>query len=303
MFPVNPGQSIAPSPNGKHHTGQSTLRYFKDLTARLEDRAKTASAILGRRHYETSAILGRRHYEKDKQMMQREIVCGIKICPISSVLPIKTTDAISDCRCIKASCPVVSSSRISPERRRINQFRPKTAALYTHRNASSTDVRFLENSLKVLSLKPYKESNHNKCFMNPSYDYKKYELGTVNANAIECCKLGTETDYHHNAVTDMTSLRAKSAPPSGSPQYSTLFRKKINDKSLPVFWKTRERNFHRNKKHRSDHTWTSGRSNLLEMPETTRFSSGGCPYKCRSCFGAFFASEDYLQTLKTQINK
>ncbi|KAH3724056.1 hypothetical protein DPMN_049858 [Dreissena polymorpha] len=272
-----------------------------DLSARLQERAKTASAILGRRHF-----------EKDQHLLQIEMLRGVKIGSNSGNFSIKNTDCTADCRCIKETGAVISSSKSSFGRRRIHQFRPKTCAVYPYKNASAKDVSFLEHSLQVLSLKPSIESSQRTYLLKPFYDSQKYELCIDNACAIEN---NTENEEHNGDVTVMASLRAKSAPSPSSEQLPSLVRKTLTENSLPLFWKTRERNVNRKKKdllkiatkseikQNSDQNWTFRRHRLWERPKTNISGSGGCPYQCRRCFRAFFASEDYLQTRKTQLSK
>ncbi|KAH3724058.1 hypothetical protein DPMN_049860 [Dreissena polymorpha] len=302
MFLLNPSNTTEPCQNGKHLTDQSAPCVVNDLSARLQDRAKTASAILGRRHF-----------QKHQQMLQREMLRGVKIGSNAGDCSIINTDANADRRCTKETRTVISSSKSSFERRENYQFRPKTAAVYPYKYASAKDVSFLEHSLQVLSLKCYRKSSQRTYLLKPSNDAQKYDgLCIDNAFAIENKTENGERDVD---VTVMTSLREKSAPSPSSEELSSLVRKKITENSLSVFWKTRERNVDHNKtdllkfattteiKKNSDRKLIFRRQMLRERPKTTISGFGGCPYQCRSCFRAFFASEDYLQTLTTKLSK
>lgn len=83
------------------------------------------------------------------------------------------------------------------------------------------------------------------------------------------------------------AIRANSAPPCPRPS-----ERRMATYSQPVFWKTRENN-------RAYSGSKPSLRTLLYNPWTERATRpcNDCPYKCRGCFKAFLASDDFVRRL------
>lgn len=255
----------------------------KDLQTKLHERAKSASAVLGRRHYEI-----------EKQEVKRdEILQGC------SMLKTKTTGIVQTSRKVKSASGRFcgTSTHSSGEvRSKILLQRPHTC----HGTRSDKVVYDkLSISAKSLELCHHKPSAS---VMNIIED-KKEDLRLLS-------DFKTEHEMREAFYT-----RIGSAPPSiqhvqSNPQVDTS-----NKSSTPLYWKTKSAY------HRKQITTDSGCENsndaecvsrgslwkpLLYSDDNGKKHKAGCPYKCKGCFRACLVSQDYMDKVMSgtiQIDK
>ena len=248
------------------------------LQSSIEKRAKSASSILGRRHFETG----------QQNILESECIEGKALFPKE-----RDDDSCKDSQpktrqgryCGTSSC-------YGNYRNRILSYRPSTSYEMDKFDGPQSTTRLHRKNDKCLSTEK-------------SFEFVTREI------EVRKCRICTDLEAKKEPST-----RARSAPASMEIKRYNITEEGLCDTPrsprTPIYWKTRS---DYQKRQIAEHTKTElepdtvfiPRGSLLKPMMFSNYKllkhSAGCPYQCRGCFKACLTSTDYFQNIKEQKKK
>lgn len=283
-----------------------------EIRACLQERAQSAAAFLGRRHFE----LDQQALKTDEVLRGRNVYFKSE----SDITEVKESTKGRFC----GKCPSANPKDI---RNKLLLQRPQTS--YIVRSKVNVDTNFIRPQIESLKIQDRKQPVHsdkkstcvmcnhdntNVCNDEDDEDNKEKGDEDVKVKSVEECSGHRKSNKHSfKSARDMKKSfgnRAYSAPPLSrmlkDNQEGALTHRPEGD-TTPLYWKTRTI-YHRKQLAGTDSEEVDKRVEflskgsllkpLLYQQGTDLKHSAGCPYKCKGCFRACLVSQDYLEGLK-----
>ena len=247
----------------------------KNLRSKLEERAKSASAVLGRRYFE----IEQQEVGKD-EVLQGSSMFKANACPSTQRQNVKSASGRFCGNGCSASSGEIRSKILSQRPHTCHGTRPDKP-VYEKLSISA-------KSLEILGCQ------------------HKMETTGSNATTVKQNKVRLLSDFKtDHQMRDAFYQRVKSAPPSiQHVQVNTDCE--TNKGNIPLYWKTKSIY------HRKQFAATTGCDTEENLETASRGSlwkpllysndggikhKAGCPYKCKGCFRACLVSQDYMDKL------
>jgi len=257
----------------------------------LQERAQSAAGFLGRRHYEI-----------DKQNLKtNEILRGRKIDLTGSCVRETESEVFQKSK----RCWKCASENKKTDKERILLQRPHTSYCIRPRPMMDTDgLRPKVESLTIRE-KSFNRQEHE--------EGDKIELSDITVqceNETDASEKRTEETFRNPREMKVAyEKRVQSAPPivRQRQSFETEVTASARTHSTPLYWKTRSIYHRKNiaentSDDQTDRSVFFSKGSLLKpllyQKGDDLKHSAGCPYKCKGCFRACLASQDYLNELR-----
>lgn len=258
----------------------------KSLQEKLKERAKSASAVLGRRHFEA----------EQQEVRKDEILEGNSVFQTHSTDTARISSKILTGRFCGRSAPKSIDTKQKPLNQRphtCHGTRPGKIVLQRPTTSQPEKLHFDKLSINAKSLEL------------PKSDIKKDSaLGIAKVEAKEMRMLSDFQTEHEMREAFVT--RVRSAPSCAKKVLSAVDIGDKTKQTTPLYWRTKSA-YHRKQmfleiggKRESEEDSLSRGSlwkPLLYSKDGGIRHKAGCPYKCKGCFRACLVSQDYMDKL------